>query len=288
MLDMLLVGLPLIVCIFWGVFVLTTDTYSAGSLLPNPKFQAFDSNGDPLSGGLLYTYEPGTTTNKATYSDKDLTTPNANPVVLDSRGEATVYLDGSTKLLLKTSDGTTIWTMDNVQTDKGPSYTASPAGYIAVFNSTSSVSGIPELSGASLTSVPNSKLPNPLTNDLNASEALGGASAYGIHGNMTLSGLQLAGRVGEINATSPPIVNIGDGSSGVTELVIGHDITTAGNDSGVTYFSPAQQIYEGAGSSRTSGNTIFVISGNTGFTIVMKRTSIGWEVMSCNATVRRP
>ena len=37
-----------------------------------PKFQAFDSNGDPLSGGKVYTYQPGTSTPMTTYSDYGL------------------------------------------------------------------------------------------------------------------------------------------------------------------------------------------------------------------------
>src|SRR5210317_408910 len=82
----------------------------------NPLFQAFDHNGNPLSGGKLYTYEVGTTTLKTTYSDYDLQTANANPVILNSRGEATVYLAGPTKFLLKDSSDYTIWTFDNIGT----------------------------------------------------------------------------------------------------------------------------------------------------------------------------
>lgn len=80
-----------------------------------PKFQAFDDNGDPLSGGLVYTYEVGTTTLKTTYTDRDAGTPNANPVVLDSRGEADIYGSGSYKIVLKTSAGVTVWTLDNIR-----------------------------------------------------------------------------------------------------------------------------------------------------------------------------
>lgn len=83
-------------------------------LAPRPKFQAFDSNGDPLASGTVDTYEPGTTTPKATYTDQGQGTANANPVVLDSRGEADIWLDGSYKLVLKDSAGTTIWTVDNI------------------------------------------------------------------------------------------------------------------------------------------------------------------------------
>jgi len=80
-----------------------------------PKFQAFDGNGDPLSGGLVYTYSAGTTTAKTSYSDYDASTANANPVVLDSRGEADIYVRGSYKIVLKTSAEVTLWTLDNVQ-----------------------------------------------------------------------------------------------------------------------------------------------------------------------------
>lgn len=48
--------------------------------------QVFDANGEPLPGALLYTYEPNTTTPKATYTSGTLTTPLPNPVVADSAG----------------------------------------------------------------------------------------------------------------------------------------------------------------------------------------------------------
>lgn len=81
---------------------------------PYPKFQAFDSNGAPLSGGKLYTYETETTTNKTTYTDNTGTVANTNPVILDSRGEANVWLDGTYTLVLKDSSDVQIWSIDNV------------------------------------------------------------------------------------------------------------------------------------------------------------------------------
>jgi hypothetical protein len=94
---------------------------ASGFLLNLPKFSAVDDNGDPLAGGKVYTYAQGTSTPKATYSDKNCTTPNANPIILDSRGEATVYLGGYYKIILKDSADATIWTMDNIV---GIGYTA--------------------------------------------------------------------------------------------------------------------------------------------------------------------
>ena len=85
-----------------------------GSDLLYPKFQAIDSSGNPLSGGKVYTYAAGTSTPKTTYSDRSLTTPNANPVILDSDGEANIYLDGAYKIVLKDSSDVTLWTEDDV------------------------------------------------------------------------------------------------------------------------------------------------------------------------------
>lgn len=68
-------------------------------------------------GGLLYTYAAGGTSNKATYSDAAGSVPNANPVVLDSNGSATIRLgSGAYHFVLKDSTGTTtLWDQDNYQ-----------------------------------------------------------------------------------------------------------------------------------------------------------------------------
>jgi len=85
------------------------------SLSPTPKLQFFDLNGAPLSGGLLYTYAAGTTTPLATYTDSTGLIANTNPIVLDSRGEANVWLGAAIyKFALYTSAGVLIWTVDNI------------------------------------------------------------------------------------------------------------------------------------------------------------------------------
>lgn len=80
----------------------------------NPVFRVEDNDGIPLSGGLVYTYETGTDTPKATYADTNGSAENSNPIVLDSRGEATVYGSGTYKVIIKSADGDTIDTIDPV------------------------------------------------------------------------------------------------------------------------------------------------------------------------------
>jgi len=88
---------------------------STTSLAPTPKLQFFDANGAPLVGGKLYTYAAGTTTPLASYTDSTGNTANTNPIILDSRGEANVWLSGAIyKFALYTSAGVLIWTVDNI------------------------------------------------------------------------------------------------------------------------------------------------------------------------------
>lgn len=83
--------------------------------LDGTKFKAWADNGTPLVGGLLYTYVSGTTTNKATYTSSTLGVANTNPIVLDARGEADVWLGaGAYTFTLKTSAGVTVDTVDDV------------------------------------------------------------------------------------------------------------------------------------------------------------------------------
>lgn len=85
------------------------------SLTPSPVMAFFDANGNPLVGGKIYTYAAGTTTPLATYTDYGAGTPNANPVILNSRGEAAVWCGSALYYIeLKDSLGNLIWTADNV------------------------------------------------------------------------------------------------------------------------------------------------------------------------------
>jgi hypothetical protein len=86
---------------------------ATGSLLPVTQ-QWFDNNGNPLASGKLYTYSSGTTTPKATWSDVGLTTPNTNPIILDSAGRAPVFGTGSYKVVIKTTADVTLSTQDNI------------------------------------------------------------------------------------------------------------------------------------------------------------------------------
>lgn len=98
------------------------------SLSPTPKLQFFGSDGLPLVGGKLYTYAAGTTTPLATYTDHTANTSNTNPVILDSAGEADVWLPETTayKYVLKDADDVTLFTVDYVSVPLTANSFASP------------------------------------------------------------------------------------------------------------------------------------------------------------------
>jgi len=87
------------------------------TLIP-PKIQFFDSNGSPLASGKLYTYNAGTQDEKTTYTDSALSIENTNPIILNARGEAIIYLTDGESYKFKLTDGddpeNEIWTQDNI------------------------------------------------------------------------------------------------------------------------------------------------------------------------------
>lgn len=90
-------------------------------LSPNAKQQFFDNAGAPASGFKLYTYATGTTNPLATYQDQGATAANANPIILDARGEAIIYLTQGVvyDYVLTTDADVPVWTREGVSAPTG-------------------------------------------------------------------------------------------------------------------------------------------------------------------------
>ena len=92
---------------------------ATGALAPIGIQQFCDAAGVPLAGGSVTTSLTGTSTLAATYTDIDLASPshlNANPVVLDSAGRATIFIPRGTgyRFVIKDSAGATVKTVDGI------------------------------------------------------------------------------------------------------------------------------------------------------------------------------
>ena len=85
-------------------------------LSPTPKQQFFDADGLPLAGGKIFTYAAGTTTPATTYVDAAGVTANTNPIILNSLGQADIWLlsTASYKYVVKDADDVTLFTTDNI------------------------------------------------------------------------------------------------------------------------------------------------------------------------------
>lgn len=103
--------------------------------------QFFDNNGLPLAGGLIYQYQAGSSAPLATYTTNAGTIPNSNPIILDSAGrlanEIWMQTGYTYKLVIQTSTGTTLQTLDNLypilQSGSGSGATI-PTGLIAIWS----------------------------------------------------------------------------------------------------------------------------------------------------------
>jgi len=81
-----------------------------------PRLQLFDANGNPLSGGKLYSYHAGTTTPLATYNSASGTGVNPNPALADAGGFLDIWLTCLTayKISIHAANDTVLSTIDNI------------------------------------------------------------------------------------------------------------------------------------------------------------------------------
>jgi hypothetical protein len=81
-------------------------------------FQFFTTTGIPLAGGKIYTYQAGSSTPLATYTDNGGVYANTNPIILgsDGRPPSEVWLTNgfNYKFVLKDANDVTIQTYDNL------------------------------------------------------------------------------------------------------------------------------------------------------------------------------
>lgn len=91
------------------------------TLSPVLKQKFFGNDGKPLNGGKLFSYATGSSTKVATYQDAAGVSPNTNPIILDYRGEANVFIPPNTsyKFVLAPAADTDpptnpIWSIDPV------------------------------------------------------------------------------------------------------------------------------------------------------------------------------
>jgi hypothetical protein len=93
--------------------------------------QFFDNDGQPLAGGLIYTYLAGSSTLLSTYTSVNGTVANTNPIVLDAYGRTPSevwMLEGySYKFVIQTSAAVTLQTLDNLYPILQTAPTSSPA-----------------------------------------------------------------------------------------------------------------------------------------------------------------
>ena len=111
-------------------------------------FQFFNNDGLPLNAGKLYTYQAGSTTPQATFTDSSGLIANTNPIILgtDGRPPSTIWLSQGFfyKFVLTTSADVTIQTYDNIYGIVGatpPPATPIPAGGILLWSG--SIGSIP-------------------------------------------------------------------------------------------------------------------------------------------------
>lgn len=217
------------------------------ALTPVPKIQFFANDGTPLVGGKLYSYAAGTTTPLATYVSYAGTTANTNPVILDSRGEADVWLDNALyKLALYDADNALIWTVDNISSVNSGIFTGPVSGTTGTFSG-----ALTAASGA-------------------FSGAVSGTTGTFSSGVSGTTGTFSSGVSGTTGAFSGAL------STNTTLTVTGMSTLTAG--------AVVQGLTVGKGNSAIGSNSAFGVSALLSNTTGVSNTAVGFEALKFNLT----
>ena len=83
----------------------------------SPRQSVVNSQGQPVAGGFVYLYEPGTTTFITSYFTSDLVTPHQNPVRLSGSGRADIWVTLNCDMVITDRNGNTVLTQDSVNPD---------------------------------------------------------------------------------------------------------------------------------------------------------------------------
>ena len=225
-------------------------------------FQFFTTTGLPLAGGKIYTYQAGSSTPLATYTDNTATVANANPIVLGSDGrpadEIWLTYGYNYKFVLKTADDSTIQTYDNLYGIIGVQPTTGatiPAGLISMWSG--SIGSIP--SGWYLCDGSNG------TPNLTDRFVIGAGSTYAVNGTGGATSVTL------ITANMPAHTHTA--TSVVTDPTHRHNVGS--NDSTANPGSDAgnQEFVRNSGAG--NGPTTYSSYESTGITVATTNASVG-------------
>ena len=221
--------------------------------------QFFDNNGIPNAGGLIYTYQAGSSTLLTTYTTVNGNIANTNPIVLDAYGrtpsEIWMQTGYSYKFIIQTASAVTLQTLDNLYPILQNAPTATPS---------SVPTGAIILWSGSLGSIPTGFVICDGTNstpDLRDRFIVGAGSTYSV-----------AATGGSTDAIV--VTHNHTATSVVTDPTHQHTTLTAG-----TLGTPIQGFAMGTGHNTPDFNTQ---SASTGITVATTNTSAGTSGTNAN------
>jgi microcystin-dependent protein len=224
-------------------------------------FQFFTILGQPLAGGKIYTYQAGSSTPLATYTDNTGNTANANPIILgtDGRPASEIWLTYgyNYKFVLKDANDTTIQTYDNLYGIIGtqPATGATiPSGLIAMWSG--SIGSIP--SGWYLCDGSNG------TPNLTDRFIIGAGSSYAVNGNGGSSSVTLT--------TNNMPAHTHTATSTVTDS--GHTHVVGSRDSDAGFGGGYSQEFV-ASPNNPNGPNVTTSTSTTGITVATTNASTG-------------